>query len=269
MRLPYSWAERRIHRIAELPRRHPRYQTGARQLRLVLSGDALVVCTGARGRLPAPRFAIASAIIAAMGEWSTALFPVLGFLAIGLNLLFSLSILAVLFGMLMRWLPTQRQPWRSVWGGAVLASVLLEIGKELLGLYLGRAAFADAFRRRGRAGRARDVDLLRAAGVFVRRGVQRSQGEENLRRYRTLIPLPRRHVCVDSCVGVAHGYQPFPGPRLIERAVEVSGERTKKAAVTRALEEFIAGRSQKRLVELMDKLEWDKSFDYKSESSRR
>ena len=59
------------------------------------------------------------------------------------------------------------------------------------------------------------------------------------------------------------------GPHLIERAVEVSGERTKKAAVTRALEEFIARRSQKRLVDLMGKLEWDKSFDYKAERSRR
>ena len=58
-------------------------------------------------------------------------------------------------------------------------------------------------------------------------------------------------------------------PRLIERALELSGERTKKAAVTRALEEFIARRSQKGLVELMDKLDWDKSFDYKSERSRR
>ncbi len=58
-------------------------------------------------------------------------------------------------------------------------------------------------------------------------------------------------------------------PRLIERAVEVSGERTKKAAVTRALEEFIARRRQKRLVELMGKLEWDKSFDYKTERSCR
>jgi membrane protein len=88
---------------------------------------------------------IASATIAAMGTWLMALFPLLGFIAIGLNLLLSLSMLAVLFGMLMRWLPTQRQPWRSVWGGAVLASVLMEIGKELLGLYLGRAAFSDAF----------------------------------------------------------------------------------------------------------------------------
>ena len=58
-------------------------------------------------------------------------------------------------------------------------------------------------------------------------------------------------------------------PALIERAVEVSGEKTKKAAVTRALEEFIARRGQKRLLDLMGKLEWDKSFDYKAERSRR
>ena len=58
-------------------------------------------------------------------------------------------------------------------------------------------------------------------------------------------------------------------PDLIERAVKVSGERTKKAAVSLALEEFIARRRQKRLVELMGKLEWDKSFDYKAERSRR
>ena len=58
-------------------------------------------------------------------------------------------------------------------------------------------------------------------------------------------------------------------PDLIDRALELSGERTKKAAVTRALEEFIARRGQKRLVELMGKLEWDTSFDYKAERSRR
>jgi hypothetical protein len=58
-------------------------------------------------------------------------------------------------------------------------------------------------------------------------------------------------------------------PDLIDRAVKMSGERTKKAAVTRALEEFIARRRQKSIVELMGKLEWDKSFDYKAERSRR
>jgi Arc/MetJ family transcription regulator len=57
-------------------------------------------------------------------------------------------------------------------------------------------------------------------------------------------------------------------PDLLDRALEVSGERTKKAAVTKALEEFIARRQQKRLLELMGKLEWAKDFDYKAECSR-
>jgi hypothetical protein len=58
-------------------------------------------------------------------------------------------------------------------------------------------------------------------------------------------------------------------PKLIEQALKVSGERTKKAAVTRALEEFIARRQQKHLLDLMGKLEWDTDFDYKAERSRR
>jgi hypothetical protein len=57
-------------------------------------------------------------------------------------------------------------------------------------------------------------------------------------------------------------------PKLIEKAVEVSGEKTKKAAVTKALEEFIARRRQKRLRELAGQLEWDHSYDYKRERSR-
>jgi Arc/MetJ family transcription regulator len=57
-------------------------------------------------------------------------------------------------------------------------------------------------------------------------------------------------------------------PELLERAVEISGERTKRAVVTKALQEFIARREQRRVVELMGKLEWDDTFDYKAERSR-
>lgn len=57
-------------------------------------------------------------------------------------------------------------------------------------------------------------------------------------------------------------------PDLLERALEVSGERTKKAAVTKALQEFIARRRQKRLLDLIGKLEWDESYDYKAERGR-
>jgi hypothetical protein len=57
-------------------------------------------------------------------------------------------------------------------------------------------------------------------------------------------------------------------PALVEQALAVSGERTKKAAVTKALEEFIARRRQKRLLDLMGKLEWDSGFDYKTARHR-
>jgi hypothetical protein len=57
-------------------------------------------------------------------------------------------------------------------------------------------------------------------------------------------------------------------PALLERAFALSGEKTKKAAVTRALEEFVARREQRRIVELFGSLEWDTGFDYKRERSR-
>lgn len=57
-------------------------------------------------------------------------------------------------------------------------------------------------------------------------------------------------------------------PELIERARKVSGERTKKAAVTKALREFIARHEQENLVELFGKLDWDSDYDYKTERSR-
>ena len=46
-------------------------------------------------------------------------------------------------------------------------------------------------------------------------------------------------------------------PKLIERALKASGERTKKAAVTKPLEEFIARRDQRGLLDLVGKLQWD------------
>ena len=57
-------------------------------------------------------------------------------------------------------------------------------------------------------------------------------------------------------------------PTLLDRAVQVSGERTKTAAVTKALQEFIARREQRRVADLLGKLEWDQSFDYTAERSR-
>ena len=58
-------------------------------------------------------------------------------------------------------------------------------------------------------------------------------------------------------------------PDLLEKALVVSGEKTKKAAVTKALTEFIARREQKRLLDLFRCFDWNPDFDYKAERSRQ
>lgn len=57
-------------------------------------------------------------------------------------------------------------------------------------------------------------------------------------------------------------------PDLLDRALAIGGERTKKATVTRALEEFIVRREQERILELFGTVEWDPEYDYKAERSR-
>ena len=58
-------------------------------------------------------------------------------------------------------------------------------------------------------------------------------------------------------------------PDLLEEAFRVSREPTKKAAVSRAFQEFIARREQRRVAELFGKLTWDDAFDHKAERSRQ
>ncbi len=57
-------------------------------------------------------------------------------------------------------------------------------------------------------------------------------------------------------------------PDLLNKALEVGGEKTKKATVNKALREFVARRQQARLVELFGKFDWDEDYDYKRERSR-
>lgn len=57
-------------------------------------------------------------------------------------------------------------------------------------------------------------------------------------------------------------------PDLLQRALELSGEKTKKAAVNKALREFIARREQKDIVSLFGKLDWDREYNYKKERNR-
>jgi len=57
-------------------------------------------------------------------------------------------------------------------------------------------------------------------------------------------------------------------PELLDKALEISDEKTKKAVVTQALIEYIARRERVQIKELFGQLEWDTEFNYKAMRER-
>lgn len=55
---------------------------------------------------------------------------------------------------------------------------------------------------------------------------------------------------------------------LIEEARRIGKHRTKKAAVTEALVEYVQRRKQLKILELFGKIDYDPSYDYKAERQR-
>jgi len=56
--------------------------------------------------------------------------------------------------------------------------------------------------------------------------------------------------------------------KLIRDAQAVGGHRTKKAAVTEALQEYVQHRRQLEILELFGKFELDPAYDYKKQRRR-
>ena len=56
--------------------------------------------------------------------------------------------------------------------------------------------------------------------------------------------------------------------RLIEEAVRVGGHRTKKAAVTDALEEYVRRHKQREIISLFGTIDYDPDYDYKKQRGK-
>lgn len=88
---------------------------------------------------------VVSAVIAAFGKWSNGYFegwePVFQILNSGM----SFAITTSLFAMIYKLMPRARIAWRDVWVGASVTGLLFELGKLLIGLYLGTTSVASAF----------------------------------------------------------------------------------------------------------------------------
>ncbi len=63
----------------------------------------------------------------------------------GVNIVISLVILTIIFGLLFKVLPDARIKWRDVWVGALVTTTLFSIGKYLIGFYLGNSSFNSAY----------------------------------------------------------------------------------------------------------------------------
>lgn len=57
--------------------------------------------------------------------------------------------------------------------------------------------------------------------------------------------------------------------RLITRAVKLGGHRTKKAAVTQALTQYIQHLEQEKILPLFGAVDYDPAYDYKKQRARQ
>ena len=92
---------------------------------------------------------IVSAALAAFDNWFGGLMLGWEILLQALNLLISLGIMTLLFAMIFKVMPTTPIAWRDVWIGALATAVLFEVGKLLIGLYLGKSGVTEAFAAAG------------------------------------------------------------------------------------------------------------------------
>ena len=59
--------------------------------------------------------------------------------------LISFAAITAMFAAMFKWLPDTRVEWRNVWLGAAITAALFELGKLLIGIYVGRLALASTY----------------------------------------------------------------------------------------------------------------------------
>jgi membrane protein len=62
-----------------------------------------------------------------------------------LNFVISLAIITTLFTMIFKFLPDVKIAWRDVWLGGFITALLFNLGKFLIGIYIGRSSIASVY----------------------------------------------------------------------------------------------------------------------------
>jgi membrane protein len=90
-----------------------------------------------------------SAAVAAFGTWAGGVLPESESLLQVVNLLVSLGVATLLFAMIYKLMPSTHIAWRDVGVGAFTTALLFEVGKLLIGLYLGKSRVTETFAAAG------------------------------------------------------------------------------------------------------------------------
>jgi membrane protein len=88
---------------------------------------------------------VINAVLAAAYAWMSEALPGQEFVLQAVNFLVSIGAVTLLFAMMFKVLPDASIGWRDVWVGALITAVLFNVGKLLLGLYLGRSTVASVY----------------------------------------------------------------------------------------------------------------------------
>jgi membrane protein len=86
-----------------------------------------------------------SAALSALNSWWGSAFEGWAITLKIINAVVSFGVITLLFAMIYKFLPQARIGWRDVWIGALVTSLLFEIGKELIGVYLGTSGITSTF----------------------------------------------------------------------------------------------------------------------------
>jgi len=88
---------------------------------------------------------VISSGLAVLGKFMAGLLPAQEIFWQGANFVISFGVITALFAMIFKVLPDVKISWRDVWIGAVTTALLFNLGKLLIGLYLGRSSVTSPY----------------------------------------------------------------------------------------------------------------------------
>jgi len=88
---------------------------------------------------------VVSTALATTGRWLEPVFGGWYVVAIVINAVGSFALVAAMFALIYKVMPRVRVQWKDVWIGAVFTALLFNLGKWLIGLYVGRSGVISGF----------------------------------------------------------------------------------------------------------------------------